>query len=104
MEINVQTLLPATLTSHDDENEHTECQLSSVHTELFSVTSTKRLRLAMLGYLMYIHNAVNYRKYSARRGFAAGTCRSLSDTAEKMVNLGSKSSPRFMIEATFPQR
>ncbi len=44
------------------------------------------------------------RKYSVRRLVFGGTWRSLSETAEKMVNLGSKSSPRFMIEATLPQR
>ena len=45
-----------------------------------------------------------HKKYSFRLVFVAGTCRSFSDTAEKMVNLGSRSSSRFMIEATFPQR
>ena len=46
----------------------------------------------------------SYKKYSVRRFVVGGTCRSRSDTAEKMVNLGSRSSLRFMMEATLPQR
>lgn len=46
----------------------------------------------------------SYKKYSVRRPVAAGTARWLSGTAEKMVKRGFKSSPKFMIDATLPQR
>ena len=45
-----------------------------------------------------------YKKYSPRPPLPAGTARLWSGTALKIWNSGLRSSPRFMMEATFPQR
>ena len=66
--------------------------------------------VAMLPSLCYSLQRTNnktsasYRKYSPLPPRPAGTARLWSGTAEKIWNSGLRSSPRFMMDATLPQR